>query len=217
MKRFAIAALWTSVFTFVFLILFCFAAGVMSVIMLEGTEAENHAAIDEASRQWALPIFFGSMLAGVGVSSLGLLPGTRRRPAVATEAGELAESEFPAAQPTIVLPVGALDDPPPELAALGPPLSVHAPGWPASMSGFGRLVTFVLGLVLFIAPFAVIDTVGKDQLPEEARKILLIGGIVAGLVGLVIALLSRSPYTYRVYEDALVVCYRKNIRIVFWD
>src|SRR5262245_23642494 len=159
MKRVAFSVLWTFVFTFVFLILFCIAAGVVSAITLEGDPAQNKAAIDEASGQWAMPIFFGSMLAAVAVSSLGLLPGTRRQPTATKELNEPdcdpadcapadfdpADHDYPAAQPIFAVPIDTLEDLPQEIAELGPPLAIHAPGWLASMSGFARLMTFVLG------------------------------------------------------------------------
>ena len=87
MKRLACAVLWTFVLTFVFLILSCVVAGVVSPITLKGDPAQNQAAIDEASRKWALPMFFGSALAAVAVSTMGLLPGTRRWPALTTGPG----------------------------------------------------------------------------------------------------------------------------------
>src|SRR5688572_24841548 len=175
MKRAAFALLWT----FVFLMLCCVVAGVVSAITLEGDVAQNQAAIDEASRKWVLPMFFGSMLAAVGLSAMGLLPGTRRRPAVTTDSGEPEYCDYPAALPTMVMPFGTPEERPPELAALGPPLAVYAPGWLASMSGFARLATFVLGVLLFVAPMAIIDAVGRDQLPKSAPSMLLLGGILA--------------------------------------
>jgi Family of unknown function (DUF6585) len=223
MKRFAFAGLWTCVLTFVFLFLCCFVVAVWGVVTLKGDEAQNKAAIDQASRQWALPMFFGSLVAAVAVSAWGVLPGTRRRPAAATGPGGSADSDypadfdFPAAQPIIAVLVGPLEEEPPELAALGPPLSVHRPGWLASMSGFGRLATFVFGLVLLVAPLAVVNALDADQLPQSARLVLVFGPILACLTCLLIAVWPRSPYTYQVHDDALVVSDRKTMRIIPWD
>jgi hypothetical protein len=223
MKRFAFAVVWTLVLTFVFLMLCCVVAGVVSAITLQGDPAENRAAIDQASREWALPIFFGCFVAAVGVSAWGVLPGTRRRPAVSTGPGASADSDypadfdFPAARPIIAVPIGPLEEEPPELAALGPPLSVHQPGWLASMSGFARLATFVFGLVLLVAPVAVVNAVDADQLPESARLVLVFGPILACLTCLLIAVWPKSPYTYQVHDDALVVSDRKTMRIIPWD
>jgi hypothetical protein len=217
MRRVVFAVLWTFVLTFVFLILCCVVAGVVSAITLQGGPEQNKAVIDEASRKWALPMFFGSLLAALVLSAWGVLPGTRRRPAVTSGPGLSADPDFPPARPVIALPVGTPEDPPPELAVLGPPLRVHGPGSVASMSGFARFVTFVLGLLLLAAPVAVIDAVGHDQLPQSARKVLVIGGIVGSLMSLVIAVLPRSPYSYQVHHDALVVSNRKTMRIVPWN
>src|SRR5262245_28191271 len=230
MNRVAFKVVWTFVLTFVFLILFCVVAGVVSAVI-----KQTDASIDETSRQWAMPIFFGCMLAAVAVSTCGLLPGTRRPPAVATGPDAAADydlppdrdfpadrdvrpdCDYPPARPTIAVPLGTLDDPPPQLAALGRSLSVHAPGFVAAMSGSSRLVTLVLGLVLFFAPAFVIDAVGHDHLPPSARKVLVYGGLLAGLMCLVIAVVPRSPHTYRVHRDALVVSDRKIMHIVPWD
>jgi hypothetical protein len=201
----------------VFLFLCCVVAGVASAITLKGDPAQNKAAVDEASRQWAVPMFFGSLVAAVAVSAWGVLPGTRRRPAVATGQGEPADPDFPPARPIVAVPVGPPEDPPPELAALGPPLRVHGPGRLASMSGSARLATFALGLLLLVAPAAINRAVGDDQLPQSGRKALFFGGMAAGLTCLVIAVSSRSPCTYQVHHDALVVADRKTLRIVPWD
>jgi Family of unknown function (DUF6585) len=223
MKRFVFAVIWTCVLTFVFLILFCLVAGVVSVITLKGNDAQNDAFIAEASAKWAVPIFLGCFVAAVGLSAWGILPGTRRRPAAAGTPGvpedcdSPADRDFPAARPIIAVPIGPLEEAPPELAALGPPLSVHAPGWIANMSGFARLATFVFGLVLLVAAVAVTHAVDADQLPQSARLVLVFGPILACLTCALIAIWPRSPYTYQVHEDALVVCNRKTMRIIPWD
>src|SRR5687768_3726398 len=116
MKRAAIVVLWTFLLTFTFLFLCCVVAGVASAIVLEGDPAQNKAAIDEASGKWALPMFFGSALAAVAVSTMGLLPGTGRL-AVTTGPGapddfDFADGDYPRARPIIALPLGTTEDPP---------------------------------------------------------------------------------------------------------
>lgn len=223
MKRFVFASIWTCVLTFVFLILFCLVAGVVSVITLKGNDAQNDAFIAQASAKWAMPIFFGCFVAAVGLSAWGILPGTRRRPAVAGAPGvpehcdSPADRDYPAARPIIAVPIGPLEEEPPELAALGPPLSVHAPGWIANMSGFARLATFVFGMVLLAVPVVVVNVMHADHLPESARLALVFGPILACLTCTLIAIWPRSPHTYQVHEDALVVCNRKTMRIIPWD
>ena len=99
--------------TFVSLMLCCVVAGVVSAITLKGDLAQNQAAIDKASREWAMPMFCGSLLVAVAVSAWGVLPGTHRRPAVTTRPGVPADCDFrpdcdfPAAQPIIAVPIGS--------------------------------------------------------------------------------------------------------------
>jgi len=229
MKRVAFAAVWTFVLTFVFLFLCCLVAGVVSAVTLKGGAKQNAAAIDQATEKWAMPMFLGSLAAAVIFSSMGLLPGTRRRPAVAAEPGVAedrdspadrdfrADFESPPSRPIVTVPLSMLDDLSSQLAELGPPLSVHAPGPIASMSGFERLATLALGLVLFFAPVAANIAVHKGQFPPSAHKVLLLVGPLTGLICLVIAFWPRSAYTYRVHDDALVIYDRKNIRIIPWD
>ncbi|HZL89676.1 MAG TPA: DUF6585 family protein [Pirellulaceae bacterium] len=216
MKRVGFGVLWTFVLTLVFLILCCVVAGFVSAFTLKGSPAENSSAIDEASAKWALPMFFGSLVAAVGLSACGVLPGTRRRPAIVTGPDVLADSYFPPARPTIVLPIGVPEDPPPQLAALGPPRSVYPPGMLASMSGFTRLATFVMGLVLLIGPAAVVSAAAPGQIPPSLVGPLVIGGFLAGLICLALAF-PGTAYTYRVHREALVVSDRKTLRIIPWD
>jgi uncharacterized protein DUF6585 len=116
----------------------------------------------------------------------------------------------------IVAPVGTPEDPPPELEALGPLNRVHAPGWLASMSGSARFVIFFIGLVLLVRPAAVVRAAGPDQIPPSVVGPLVIGGFLAGLLCLALAL-PCTAYTYQVHQDALVVSDRKTMRIIPWD
>jgi hypothetical protein len=211
MKRVFFGAVWTCVLTIVFLFLSAVGIGVVGFFTLKGDAEKNKALLEETTRQWLGTMSLGSFAAAVVVSALGVLPGTRRRQAAATK------PPHPLARPAIVVPLNALEYPPAELAALGPPVRVHGPGILASMSGVARLVTFALGLVLLVAPLGLIAVVGPDQLPPSAERVLLISGIVAGLICLGVAIWPRSPYTYQVHEDALVVSDRKTIRIIPWD
>jgi hypothetical protein len=223
MKRFVFAVIWTCVLTIVFLFLSAVGLGVVAAFTLKGDPAKNKAVVEEAARQSIGAMFFGSVVAAVGLSAWGVLPGTRRRPAVAGAPGvpedcdSPTDRDFPAARPIIAVPICPLEEEPPELAALGPPLSVHAPGWIANMSGFARLATFVFGLVLLAAAVAVAHMVDADQLPQSARLVLVFGPILACLTCALIAIWPRSPYTYQVHEDALVVWGRKTMRIIPWD
>jgi len=106
---------------------------------------------------------------------------------------------------------------PPELAALGPPRSVHRPGFVGSFSGVARLAVFVLGLLLFFAPVAANIAVHHGQLAPAVHKVLLMVGPLTGLICLAITVWPRSPYTYRVHDDALIVYDRKTLRIIYWD
>jgi hypothetical protein len=217
MIRAALIVLWTCLLTFVYLVLFLFVAGIYCTITLEG-DAE----MKEASRKVALPLFYCSLVVAIGTSLSGLLPGTRRRPAAPTAAGEAAdgdyplECDFPPARPIITVPIGLEEEPPPELAALGQPLAIHGPGWLASMSGLARLGTFLLGVALLAAPVAAANMFDFD-LPNGARIAVVFGTLGAFLTCLVIAVSPRSRCAYQVHDEALVVADGKTIRIIPWD
>ena len=233
MRRTVFVVLWT----FVFFVLCVFALGIVVAVNSKGDPAKYDAAAHEANEKWAVPIFFGSLLAAFALSAWGVLPGVRRRPAAATAAAPLsawgvlpstsrqpgattavpADPDIPRPRPTIVVPVGTPEDPPPELAALGPPLQVYEPGVIASMSGITRLAMFVLGLLLLFAPAAITGAVGDHQIQPSARTVLIIAGVVAGFICMTIAIAPGSPHTYRIYHDILVVSDRKTLRIVPWD
>jgi len=218
MIRAALVVLWTCLFTFVFLVLCCFVAGIISTI-----EGHDDAKIEELSRIGTMPMFFGSLIAAIGVSVSGILPGTRRQPAAAAAAGGEAaggdsslDYDFPPARPIVTVSIGLEDDPPPEVAALGPPLAVHGPGRLASMSGLARLGTFVLGVLFLVAP-VVAANVFEFELPNEARIAVVFGTLGACATCLVIAIAPRTRCTYQIHDEALVVSDGKTLRIIPWD
>jgi hypothetical protein len=212
MKRVVFAVFWT--FVFLFLSLFCFA---FAATIANKGDPSKQPEVEEAGRKWVGPMFLGSLVAAVALSACRVLPGTRRRRAVTTGPGAQTDFDFPPARPTVALPVGTPEDPPPELAALGPPLRVHAPGRLASMSGLARFATFVLGLLLVVAAVAVIRASDPIQLSPSASKGLFLGAVAAFLTCLVIAGGSRSTHTYQVHHDALVVSDRETLRILPWN
>jgi hypothetical protein len=217
MLRAAIIALWTCLFTFVFLVLLCFVAGIVSTI-----EGHDDAAIEEASAKWALPMFFGSLVSALGLSVSGILPGTRRRPAApasgrgAAQVDYPLEYDFPPARPIVTVPIGLEEIPPPELAALGPPLAVHGPGPLASMSGLARLATFLLGMAILAAPIAAAKLF-EFNLPNEARIAVVFGTLGTFFACLLIAVSPRSRCVYQVHDEALVYSDGKTLRIIPWD
>jgi hypothetical protein len=115
--------------------------------------------------------------------------------------------------PVYRAPAGTI---PPEIEALGPPDSIHKPGWVYTI-GKEKPVPVVLAGVLVLGLALSLFAV----LPLAGNAILASGVALVGLVGLGLVALPFMTFdyaqTYVVYPDALVVIEGDSFIVIRWD